>query len=317
MPKPTISVVICAYTERRWDDLIAALDSLRRQTHPPDDIIVVIDHNPTLYQRVAAAETGITLLHNQYTQGLSGARNTGLAHATGEVIAFMDEDAWAEPDWVETLLNTYQDPDVIGVGGQIQPQWQSGKPAWFPPEFDWVVGCTYLGMPTTPQSVRNLIGCNMSFRRAVFAEVGTFRLDVGRVGTLPLGCEETELCIRVRQQKPHQRLMYDPRAVVKHRVPAARANWGYFRSRCYSEGLSKAQISQTIGANDALSTERGYTLKVLPMGVLRGLGDALRGDLSGLGRASAIVLGFSLTALGYLVGRIRTPRAAVPVPAAP
>lgn len=317
MPKPTISVVICAYTERRWDDLIAALDSLRRQTHPPDEIIVVIDHNPTLYQRVGAAQTDITLLQNQHTQGLSGARNTGLAHATGEVIAFMDEDAWAEPDWVETLLNAYQDPDVIGVGGQIQPEWQSGKPAWFPAEFDWVVGCTYLGMPTTPQPVRNLIGCNMSFRRAVFAEVGTFRLDVGRVGTLPLGCEETELCIRVRQQKPGHRLMYDPRAVVKHRVPATRANWGYFRSRCYSEGLSKAQISQTIGANDALSTERSYTLKVLPMGMLRGLGDALRGDLSGLGRASAIVLGFSLTALGYLVGRIRTPRAAAPAPTTP
>lgn len=299
------TVIICAYTEKRWDDLIAALESMRAQTHRPDEVIVVIDHNPTLYERLRAAQPNLTVVQNQQAQGLSGARNTGIAYATGDIIAFMDEDAVAAPDWLETLLRAYQEPTVMGVGGQIIPLWQTGKPAWFPAEFHWVVGCTYLGMPETHAPVRNLIGCNMSFRRDVFSTVGTFRLDVGRIGTLPVGCEETELCIRVHQRLSEAVLIYTPHAKVHHNVPQARATWGYFFTRCYSEGISKAQISQSIGANDALSTERGYTLRILPAGVMRGLTDVLRLDFSGLGRSTAIVIGFGLTAWGYLTGRIR------------
>lgn len=312
----SISVILCAYTEQRWDDLRAVLDTIRAQTHHPDEIIVVIDHNPALFGRVQAAEPDVKVLQNQQARGLSGARNTGLAHATGDIIAFMDEDAVAASDWLATLLRGYQNPAVMGVGGQIIPLWQAGKPAWFPAEFHWVVGCTYLGMPEADAPVRNLIGCNMSFRREVFSAVGTFRLDVGRVGTLPVGCEETELCIRVHQRMPDAVLLYVPDAKVHHRVPQARSNWRYFFSRCYAEGISKAQISQTIGANDALSTERGYTLRTLPTGVLRGLADALRLDFSGLGRSAAIVTGFALTAWGYLTGRIR-PRTASTIQPAP
>jgi len=305
MHKLSITVIICAYTEKRWDDLLAALESMRAQTHLPDEVMVVIDHNPTLYERLQTAQPSLTVLQNQQAQGLSGARNTGIAHATSDIIAFMDEDAMAAPDWLEILLPAYQDPTVMGVGGQIIPLWQTTKPTWFPAEFNWVVGCTYLGMPETHAPVRNLIGCNMSFRRDVFSSIGVFRLDVGRIGTLPVGCEETELCIRLHQRLADAVLMYDPQAKVHHRVPQARANWRYFFSRCYSEGISKAQISQTIGASDALSTERGYTLHTLPAGVIRGLIDALRLDFSGLGRATAIVIGFGLTAWGYLTGRIR------------
>ena len=147
--------------------------------------------------------------------------------------------------------------------------------------------------------MRNLIGCNMSLRREVFAEVGGFRPGIGRVGTLPVGCEETELCIRVRQRWPQGELVYVPTAVVRHRVPQGRATWEYFRSRCYAEGISKALVTQFVGAQDGLSSERAYTLRTLPAGVLAGLGAALRGQADGLGRAAAIAGGFALTAIGY------------------
>src|SRR5205085_69247 len=84
------------------------------------------------------------------------------------------------------LLPAYANLEVIGVGGTVEPLWLHGRPPWFPPEFDWVVGCTYCGMPEVAGPVRNLIGCNMSFRREVFEGVGGFRSGIGRIGTYPL-----------------------------------------------------------------------------------------------------------------------------------
>jgi glycosyltransferase involved in cell wall biosynthesis len=305
-----ISTIICAYTEERWDALLAAVESVRQQTLPPDEIIVVIDHNPALLARARAQIAAATVIANTEARGLSGARNTGLAVAQGAIIAFMDEDAAAAADWLARLSACYRNPRVLGAGGAIEPDWQSGRPAWFPVEFDWVVGCTYRGMPTTPTPVRNLIGCNMSFRRGVFTQAGTFQNGIGRVGTLPVGCEETELCIRLAQLAPDGLLQYDPQARVHHRVPAARARWAYFRSRCYNEGRSKALVARLVGSRDALATERSYTLRTLPQGAARGLADALRGDVAGLLRAGAIVSGLLITAAGYLVGKAEGRRAA-------
>lgn len=301
---PTVTVIICAYTEVRWNDLIEAVASLRRQQLPPAEVIVVVDHNPGLLARAQVEFPGVIVIDNSGPRGLSGARNSGLAAARGEIVAFMDEDAAAEPAWLAELAAVYADPNVLGAGGAIVPQWQNGRPAWFPEEFDWVVGCTYRGMPQVQAPVRNLIGCNMSLRRAVFAEVGGFRPGIGRVGTLPVGCEETELCIRVRQRWPQGELVYVPTAVVRHRVPQGRATWEYFRSRCYAEGISKAMVTQFVGAQDGLSAERAYTLRTLPAGMLDGLAAALRGHGGGLGRAAAIAGGFALTALGYGRGMV-------------
>lgn len=299
------SVIICAYTEKRWDDLVAAVQSIQAQSLPPSEIIVVIDHNRPLFAQACTHFPTVLVVENQEQRGLSGARNTGVAQAQGDILAFMDEDALAEPDWLAQLVNCYRDPQVMGVGGAIVPLWQKERPAWFPAEFDWVVGCTYLGMPARVAPVRNLIGCNMSFRRQIFQTIGGFRSGIGRVGTVPVGCEETELCIRAQQRWPEQKILYEPQARVRHRVPAARANWRYFQARCYGEGQSKALISQWVGATAALSTERAYTLRTLPTGIGRGLADTLFGHRpAGLARAGAIIAGFGITGMGYLTKRI-------------
>jgi len=303
--KLTVTVVLCAYTEDRWGDLVAALESLQHQTLPPEEILLVIDHNPRLYARARDRFPYVSVIENREKRGLSGARNTGVAAAHGEVIAFLDEDAVADTDWLERLLGGYADPKVIGVGGAIEALWLKGRPSWFPEEFDWVVGCTYRGMPLDPAPVRNLIGCNMSFRRELFDTIGGFRSGMGRIGTRPVGCEETELCIRTRQERVDGVLLYEPRARVHHKVPARRSNWRYFRQRCYAEGLSKAQVSDLVGSRDGLASERSYTLRTLPLGTLRGVSDSLRQrKLDGLCRATAIVAGLLITTSGYLVGRI-------------
>ena len=302
---PSISVVICAYSEARWNDLLEAIASIQRQRLPALDTIVVIDHNEALRERVEREVAGIVVIENVEQRGLSGARNSGIRIARGDVVAFMDDDAMAAPDWLECLADGYANARVIGVGGSIIPLWEQGRPRWFPEEFDWVIGCTYRGMPERTATVRNMIGCNMSFRREVFATVGGFAHGIGRLGTRPLGGEETEICIRALRRWPDRSILYEPSATVHHRAPAGRGTLGYFRSRCYSEGLSKAVISKLVGAGDALATERGYAVRTLGSGVLRNLGASVRQrDVHALQRAGAIVTGLAFTTAGYVVGAV-------------
>lgn len=302
---PDFSVVICAYTHDRWNDLLAAVEALQAQTVLPKEIIVVVDHNHELWRRARRCLPGIVALENAEQRGLSGARNTGVKAARGEVVAFIDEDAVPAEDWLERLGQGYGDPRTVGVGGSIEPLWSARRPGWFPAEFDWVVGCTYRGLPLATAPVRNLIGCNMSFRREVFDAVGGFRHGIGRIGAHPVGCEETELCIRLRRHRPQGILAYEPSARVFHRITPTRACWRYFRSRCYYEGRSKAVVAALAGSRDGLASEWTYVLQTLPRGVYQGLVDSTRhGDWSGLARAGAIVAGLAITTAGYVAGRL-------------
>jgi GT2 family glycosyltransferase len=297
-------VVICAFSDERWPELVDAVDSVRRQTVTPAEIVVAIDHNPALLARARTEFGDLVVVANREQRGLSGARNSGVAASASDIVAFLDDDAVAEPDWLENLVAPYTDGLVLGVGGAIAPHWLEGRPAGFPAEFEWVVGCSYTGMPTERAAVRNVIGANMSLRRSVMDRVGGFRNGIGRVGRLPVGCEETELCIRASQAIPDGVFVYEPRARVSHSVPGSRATWRYFRSRCYAEGISKARVAASTGARDALSSEVSYVRRTLPRGVARGLADAFGGDASGLSRACLIVGGLASTGAGYLVGSV-------------
>jgi glucosyl-dolichyl phosphate glucuronosyltransferase len=299
------SVVICVYTENRWNEIQAAVESVRRQSIPPAEILVVVDHNLPLFERITSAMPDVTVLENTFDRGLSGGKNTGLMAATGEVVAFLDDDATAEPDWLKYLLDGYAEAGVVGVGGLTVPNWETSRPRWFPEEFDWTVGCTYVGMPRFRAPVRNLLGGNASFRREVFDVAGLFRTDIGRSASKrPLGCEETEFCIRLTGRAPQSVLLFEHRAAIHHLVPAARCRFSYFVSRCYAEGLSKAQVTASVGVNHGLSSERRYTSRTLPLGVARGVGCAVRGDIWGLARAGAIVAGLCAACTGYISGSV-------------
>jgi GT2 family glycosyltransferase len=307
----SISVIICAYTRDRWDKLNHAVASIHKQTHPAQEIIVVIDHNQELLQQARYELLDVRVIENTERRGLSGARNSGIAAASGTFIAFLDDDAIAEPDWLlymHTALSQGHraDPDglALGVGSAVIPDWESQEPPWFPAEFYWVIGCSYRGMPHMSAPIRNPIGASMCIRREVFQAVGGFRSEIGRVGTLPIGCEETELCIRACQHWPDRHFLYIPQINVSHHVPQKRVTWRYFRSRCYAEGISKAVIARFVGTKDSLSSESAYTLRTLPTGVMRNLGFALlKGRFSYVLRALAIVVGLCITTAGYLVGK--------------
>jgi hypothetical protein len=294
---PTVSVVIPAYSNERWTQLHDAVTSVLNQTRLPIETIVVIDHNPDLLRRARSALTDAVVIQNTGARGASGSRNAGVARSRGEIVAFLDDDACAAPDWLETLIGAFTDPTVAGVGGRVDPLWATARPRWFPTEFDWTVGASYAGMPETTAPVRNVWTNNMALRRTAFDAAGGFREDFGKVGVAS-SPEDTELCLRVTSGS----WLYEPASAVGHWVPAQRATFRYFLRRCFNEGTGKAGIAAMDGAAKGTSTERSYTVRVLPAAVGRGLRETASGDASGALRSAAIVGGFGMAAAGFAVG---------------
>jgi glycosyltransferase involved in cell wall biosynthesis len=298
-----VSVVICAYTPDRLPALDEAIAALRDQTVKPAEVLLVIDHAPELLETCRGRwSDAVQVIENTESRGLTGARNTGVAAAAGGVVAFLDDDAVPALDWLERLGEAYADPAVLGVGGTVRPRWVTGRPSWFPPEYDWVVGCTHSGMPRETRPVRNMVGANMSFRRDVLIETGGFRDQLGRVGANTAGAEETDLCIRAGALFPQGVILFDPSACVEHIVPAQRASFRYFVERCKGEGRSKAILAGLVGSDAGLKEERSYVSRTLPLGFLHGLRDGLGGDAGGPARAAMLAVGLAVTGFGYLTG---------------
>ena len=300
--RPTISVVIAAFSSERWDYLRAAVASVAAQASPALETIVVIDHNPDLLAR-ARRELAAAVRPNAGARGASGARNTGVAHSRGEIVAFLDDDAAATSGWLGRLRAHFADPGVVGVGGRIDPLWATDRPRWFPGEFGWTIGASYTGMPEQTARVRNVWAGNMAVRRAAFDAAGGFREDFGKVGTASRP-EDTDLCMRVTGGA----WLYDPACAVGHRVPAQRARFRYFLARCYNEGRGKAGLAALNGAESSTSAERGYATRVLPRAILRSLGEALHGDAAGILRGAAIIAGLAVTVAGFAAGSTASTR---------
>ena len=299
----SVSVVICAYTERRWSVLVEAVESVQNQEVLPAEVVLVIDHNDALLRRAADRFPLAQVVANGGARGLSGARNTGVECASGDIVAFLDDDARAQPGWLSSMVAAFSDERVIGAGGVAAPRWESPMPAWLPPEFLWVVGCSYTGLPDAAAEIRNPIGANMAFRRDVLERAGGFTDGIGRVGRVPLGCEETELSIRARVLTGGI-VMYVPGSRVEHLVTTDRMAPRYFLRRCWAEGLSKALVGSSVGTDAALSSERTYATRTLPLGVARGLVAFVHGDRAAVLRSAAIIFGLVVTTAGYGAGRL-------------
>src|SRR5581483_6146372 len=158
---PSISVVVCTHTERRIGLLLECVGSLATNCRAPREVLVVVDSNPALRERLLDVLPGHVMLLESKGCGVSEARNTGIAAATGDLLAFIDDDAAAAPDWLARLCAPFADTSVVGVGGRIVPRWERTN-RHLPDELLWVVGCTYAGHPTSAQPITRPIGCNMA-----------------------------------------------------------------------------------------------------------------------------------------------------------
>lgn len=298
-------MVVCTFSTQRLEQTVACVESVLRQQPPPAEVIVVVDHNEALRIMLSARlDAGVKIITNPSQPGLASARNAAVAISSGDPIAFIDDDAVAQDGWLDRLLAAFKDPSVAGVGGHSIPVWESARPDWFPDELLWVVGCSYRGLADSGP-VRNPLGGNSAFRAEVFDRVGLFDPRMGRLGSRPLGCEETEFCIRLARSSPGVQLLLVSGANIHHWVPQDRARARYLLRRCYYEGISKALVRR-LGDARSLRTERTYVSRTLASGLARALRVAFAGPgrAGALGKIAAVIAGLAAAVAGYAVGTI-------------
>jgi glycosyltransferase involved in cell wall biosynthesis len=336
MSEPKVSAIICCYTEERLKDIHEAVDSVLTQTLRPHELIIAVDHNRQLYDRLAqtygdsveprgtslnlsqspgsqcrlpdsAAPIPVVIVLNEGAQGLSETRNVGVRAASGDVVAFLDDDAVAEKDWLLYLTRPFLNERVVAVGGRAIPLWLNGKrPSWFPEELDWIVGCTYKGLPLNGNEMRNVPGCNMAFRRGVFEHVESFRSDIGGLKETPRGGEEAELCLRISRAMPEALIIYQAQAAINHKVTPRRTTWRYLWQRSHNEGYYKSVVKRLCSGSSprALSTEGFYLRHLLSRSSPGRLARFYhKGNLV---QAGAIFVCIAATGAGYLVGGATT-----------
>ena len=243
-----VSVVIATYSEDVYHDFREAVESLRSQTYDNIELILVVDGNDELCERVHDdyEETDDLLIHcNEENVGLSESRNNALDYATGDVVALIDDDAVADERWVEELVSVYESRDAIAAGGKMTPRWVAGKPDFLPEEFFWLVGVTHKGFAEPGDEVRNTFGSNISFKREILEELGGFESKVGRQGDLNLQAHETEFCARMRDEYGRG-VIYNPDAVVEHKVFEYRTELFWLLERCFMQGLSKRVMEKLV-----------------------------------------------------------------------
>ena len=294
-----ISVVSCIFDIVRLPNLCEALELVKVQSLLPSQIVVVVNGDEHLSRLVRDAVGDVTIVVCPQL-GVSFARELGLATATGDIVAFIDDDALPSPNWLEQLVKPFADDNVMMTSGWIVPKWVTSRPRWFPDEFLWVVGCSYEGLPESGAVIRNPIGASMAIRKSIIDDVGMFESRLGRNSADGNGCEETEYAIRAHQRFPEMVVIHAADSLVEHLVPAGRTTLRYFFTRCWREGRSKAILVDIAGRSDSLSAERNYVRSTLPRGVAKGLR-----RVTTWGRSAAIIGGALTTAAGYVVMRCR------------
>lgn len=296
------TVVMATYDPQRWPFLAAAVESLLAGPDRPRRVVVCVDKNEELYERVRVTWPQVTTVLNMRGPGASDTRNTGAEYADTPFIAFLDDDIQVHQGWLPRLLAPFVDPAVVGTGGGVVAGWQYRRPSWFPEEFEWVVGASYRGMPTVQSAVRNVWSENMAVRTDVFHAVGGFRAGFGKVGNSSRP-EDTDLCIRMSVNSTGGKWVYIPEAVAEHHVPGSRASFSYFLRRNYYEGRGKIEMAHLLGRQEKLKNERDYLLRTLPSGISAGLWAAARhGDMRGLLKAGVIVAGILAAGIGAVSG---------------
>ena len=253
-----VSVITCSHRIDRYPDLLEAIESLAAQSYADLELIVVVDGDRTLYEQIMKDNIHVDkVLLNETNIGLSLSRNRGLDAASGEVIVFFDDDAVADKNWIKELVRMYEEYDAIAAGGKLVPLWIDEKMDFLPEEYYWLIGATHKGFPEEISEVRNTFGSNISFRADILRLLGGFEselgLDASKRGAFQ--GEEAELCIRMKQRFG-KGVMYNPDAIVEHKIIGRRVEIRFLLNRAFWQGYSK-RVMEKISQN-SLGEEKSF-----------------------------------------------------------
>jgi GT2 family glycosyltransferase len=198
---PKISVVVCAYNAE--PTMRECLESLTKLAYPSYEAVIVDDGSTDRTGAIADEYPQFKIIH-QPNCGLSAARNVGMAAATGDIIAYLDSDATADPDWLTFMALKFTTSKHVGIGGPNLP----------PPEEDWIANCVAAapGSPThillDDETAEHIPGCNMAFRKEALAEIGGFDTTYTAAG------DDVDVCWRL--QELGYTIGFSPAAIVWH-----------------------------------------------------------------------------------------------------
>ena len=251
MAELSISAIICTHNREQY--LEAAIDSLLAQTLTDIEVIVVDNASTDATAEIVQQRLSDTRVQYVYepTLGLSSARNTGAKMATGDILAYLDDDAVASPQWLASLLAVYQTNDKVAIaGGKVTLLWPPGvinPPAWLSDDLASGLGAYDLGDQVQYIKSPNLTprGLNYSLRKTFLDAVGGFDVNLGRVGKNLLSNEELHMTQLALKQGWH--VVYVPDALAAHNVSPARLKPGWFLSRSWWQGISECYREQVSG----------------------------------------------------------------------
>lgn len=304
---PLVSVILCTYSPDMYDHFLDAANSVLEQSYGNVEFVIVIDGNPAVAERVESDYgdyEDVRILNKETNSGLLVCRNEGAELAAGDIVAFIDDDAVADVDWLSELVDTFRTCDALAAGGRMTPEWVAGKPEFLPEEFYWIIGVTHRGFPDTPTEVRNTFGSNLAFRRDIFLALDGFNPDIGgRQGEKNLQGGETELCSRLRSEYGHG-VMYNPEAMVAHKVFAYRTNLRWQLNRAFWQGYSKRAMESLISGAGGVESE--YSRKLLFEFIPDRLAQLIkRPSLKSVAQLATLTLLTGTVGAGYLYGVVK------------
>jgi glucosyl-dolichyl phosphate glucuronosyltransferase len=238
-----VSVVISTYKPKKPETLFSLLESLNGQSYGDLEVLVVVDENRELCEKIDRLikekwDPGrLRTVFNPENKGLSSSRNRGVMDSSGEVVAFIDDDAVPERDWVKNIVETLREfPAAASVVGDTRPRWESGRMAWFPRELYWMISCSYTMTPTVKQKVERGFGVNMAFRKNALVRAGLFNPSFGISGKRWLGGDEIVVFMNII--RAGEDIIFNPDVIVYHDVYAARIAYGNIVRRAFNQGVT-------------------------------------------------------------------------------
>jgi len=240
-----ISAIISTYNRANY--LEKLFNSILSQTIDTDTYeIVIVNNNCTdnteeLCKNFIIENKNIHVTYCiETSQGLSFGRNRGIKESKGEIVTFLDDDAFIAPDFFETTLSFFEKhPEVNAIGGKILLHYLNKKPKWYNPFMASLLGYFNKGDKEHIFATDYFRGSNMSFRKVIFQKHGNFNTSLGRVGKNLHGSEEKELFYRFK--KNGEQMWYVPSAIVYHLVPIERTTPEFIKRQAIGIGNSQRQ----------------------------------------------------------------------------